>query len=153
MEQFSIMSKEELQGKVFKRVAYFFGTAALIASACFIFMCAKEYNPVVRFYTASGVINQPTRVWDGIVTVTTGTAQSVDISSAGFSSINSVTITPANNTGSTVSMPIVSIKSYTNNAVVFNTLVSNSGVVGLLVALVTPTSFSGMQVHVRVDGW
>lgn len=112
-----------------------------------------EYTPTVRFFTGAGEIRQPVRVWDGIVTVTTASAQSVDISSAGFTNVNSITITPASNTSTVTSMPNVSIKSYTNNTVVFNTLVSNSGVVGLLVALVAPANTTGFQVHIRVDGW
>ena len=133
-----------------KNVLIIFSLAFSIAGLCF---AKSEYSPVVRFYTSGGVINQPTRVWDGIITVTTATAQSVDISSAGFTSINSVTITPANNTASTVSMPIASLKSYTNTTVVFNTLVSNTAGLGILVGLVAPASTVGMQVHVRVDGW
>lgn len=129
------------------------GLILICFTLCFCFAKSAEYNPIVRFYTSSGIINQPTRVWDGIITVTTASAQSVDISSAGFTSINSITITPANNTNTTTSMPLTSIKSYTNSSVVFNTLVSNSGVVGVLAGLITPASVTGMQVHIRVDGW
>lgn len=124
----------------------------------FVFIFSKpEYNPTVTFYTPSGQIRQPTRVWDGIITPTTGSGQTIDISSAGFSVINSVTVTAANNTATVASMPIVMIKSYTTSQVTINILTSNSTLVSILGAnvagLTTASSVSGMTVHVRVDGW
>lgn len=116
-----------------------------------------EYNPVVSFFTSAGQIRQPTRVWDGIITPSTGNGQVIDISSAGFSSINSITITPANNTTSVTAMPLVAIKSYTSSQVVINILASNNQLVSVLGTTVTPlvtaTTLTGFSVHVRVDGW
>ena len=149
------MQPTEQELKTVRITARLFFSVSVIFAVCLAFVFAKsaEYNPTVKYFTSAGAINQPVRVWDGIITVTTGTAQSVDISSAGFTSINSVVVTPANNTASTTSMPIVSIKSYTATSVVFNTLVSNTAGIGILVGLIVPSSTTGMQVHVHVDGW
>lgn len=148
----------EIQALVFKRISYFFASVIVIFAFCIVFVYAKpEYNPVVRYYTSSGIINQPTRVWDGVITPTTGAGQTVDISSAGFSSINSVSITPANNTSTVTSMPFVCIKSYTTSQITVNVLTSNNQTISILGANVTPvvtaTTLTGMSFHVHVDGW
>lgn len=110
-------------------------------------------NKSPKIYTASGLQAAQEKRWYGIITPTTGTGQSVDISSAGFSGINTVQLTPFLNTTTVTSIPIISGKTYTNTAVTFNLVTSNSGIIGLLVGLVAITTLTGITVQVEVNGY
>ncbi len=117
------------------------------------FVCAKEYDPLkTQYFSPTGRIQKGYKVWDAIVTPTTATGMSVDISSAGFTSISTVELTAANNTTTVTSMPIVAIQTYSTTSVSFNLLTSNSGVLGILQGLVGATSLTGLTVHVHITG-
>jgi len=114
-------------------------------------------NVQPQFYTSSGMVSQQIKVWNGIVTPSTGSGQTVDISSAGFSTILNVQAQVESNTASATSVPLVSIKSYTTTSVVTNIIVSNNSTIGSLlspiVGLLFATNLTGYKLHVQVTGY
>lgn len=133
------------------------GIFIICFTLCFVFAKIEktnvEYDPLkTTYYDASGRLMKAYRVWDGIITPTTATGQTIDITSAGFTSISTIELTAANNTTTVTSMPIVMIKSYTNTSVVCNILTSNVGVLSILQGLVGPTTLTGMTIHAHITG-
>lgn len=113
-----------------------------------------DYNPnAPSIYTSTGKFTGKPIVWVGRVSVTDASAQTVDISSAGFTVILATNVQPENNTTSATSMPTMSVKSCTTTTLTFNTLVSNSGALGILAGLIAPTSLTGMYASVVVFGY
>lgn len=114
-------------------------------------------NIKTQYYNASGKINQPEKTWVGIVTPTTASGFTVDISSAGFNTITSIQMQSANNTSSAVGVPLVSLKSYTTTQVVMNIIQSNNNTIASLLApiigLVFATNLTGITIHILVTGY
>jgi hypothetical protein len=113
----------------------------------------KDYNPSVPcYYTTTGRINDGSKIWVGRIAVTSASGQTVDISSAGFTTIMSVNINPENNTATATAMPNMSVKVCSTTQLTFNTLVPNQ--VGLLGAwgLVAPTVLTGMYANIEIIG-
>lgn len=112
---------------------------------------------LVTTYNSSGLVNHALKVWQGIVSPNTGNGYSVDISSAGFTTVLNVQVQTAFNTSTASSMPLVAIKSYTTSAVVVNILQSNSTLVSLLgvnvVGLQFLQSTTGVTLHLTVIGY
>lgn len=135
------------------------GTICLILVACLffkglVFSTTKnyEYNPIIMFYNNSGRIPKPGKVWMQTIPITTANGQTVDISSAGFTSISTINITGINNTSTVASMPICMIKSNTLTSLTFNTVVGNSAIIAILAGLIAPGSTSGMTASIVVIG-
>lgn len=120
----------------------------------FVFSTTKnyEYNPVIMFFNSTGRIPKPGKVWMQTIPITTASGQTVDISSAGFTSISTINITGINNTSTVASMPICMIKSNTLTSLTFNTVVGNSAIIAILAGLVAPGSTSGMTASIVVIG-
>lgn len=119
------------------------------------------HNSYPVFYDKNGqlTVNQ-IKIWGDSVTPTTANAYSIDISSAGFSTVKSVTITPQLNTATVGSMPIVIIKSVSTTAIVVNILTQNNATVSILginVLSGAPLQFAssvvGMTLHVQAGGY
>lgn len=117
---------------------------------------AAPSSSVVKYYNPSGLVSGPIKIWDSVITPASSNP-SIDISSAGFIGILSVTTTPANNTSTVTSIPFVSIKTYSTTNLTLNILTSNSQTISILGTLVTgltmAASLTGMTVHVHVVGW
>lgn len=118
-----------------------------------------EYAPV-RYYGPSGEDMAPSgrKVWRAEVTPSTANGYSIDISSAGFSTIQGVYITPKKNT-SAADAPIATIKSMTNTALVVNLQSSNQAVVTILgvnvlsgAPMIFPADINGVTLLVTVTG-
>jgi len=88
----------------------------------------------------------------GTVPITTANGQVVDISSAGFTFIESINVAGANNSSSITQQPNCIVKTNTLTSVTFNTTVSNSAVLAILQGLVFPASTTGMTASVIVIG-
>lgn len=115
-------------------------------------------NPVYYDHTGQLTTNQ-VRIWSDTLTPATANGQSINIASAGFSTIKSITVTPQLNTATVGSMPIVIVKSFTTSAIVVNILTQNSSTVtilGISVLSGAPLQFaastSGMVLHITVQG-
>lgn len=112
-----------------------------------------EYDPLkTTYYNSTGRITKAYKVWDAIVIPSAGSGQTIDISSAGFTSISSVVLTAANNTGSVASMPIAAIQSYSTTSITYNIIISNTAILALLAGLTTATSVTGTTIMVHVTG-
>lgn len=81
------------------------------------------------YYNSSGRIHQRIKKWVGRVSITNGSGQSIDISSAGFGTITSISVLAEKNA---TTAPNVSVKSYTTSAVVLNVKEENNAVVQIL---------------------
>jgi hypothetical protein len=93
-------------------------------------------------YNAAGVITSPTKIWSALVDPDTGDGYSIDISSAGFTSVQNVLITVNKSTATAADVPRVSVKSASATAVVVNIVASNTA------AFVE----TGVTLYVRVEG-
>lgn len=121
----------------------------------------KTHNSYPVFYDKNGQLTaNQIKIWGDTVTPTTANAYSIDISSAGFSVLKSVTVTPQFNTSTIGSMPIVVIKSISTTTVVVNILTQNNATVTILginvlsgAPLQFASSVSGMTLHVQAGGW
>lgn len=118
-----------------------------------------EYAPV-RYFGPAGEDMAPSgrRVWRAEVTPTTANGYSIDISSAGFTTIQGVYITEKKNT-SAADAPICTIKSMTNTALVVNLQASNQAVISLLgvnvlsgLPMIFPADITGVTLLVTVTG-
>lgn len=111
----------------------------------------------VKYYTTGGALTSTMKTWVGIITPSSSSGYSVDISSAGFSTILSIQVQALNNTNTVTSMPMVTVQSYTTSAVVISIITSNNATIASLlspiIGLVTASSLSGTTLHVRVDGY
>lgn len=112
----------------------------------------------VAQFNASGSVTAFTKRWTGEVAPSTGNAYSIDISSAGFSTIGNVQIIGIKNTATVTSMPNVSIKTKSTSAIVVNITEGNTATVvilGINVLNGAPTIFanvSGLTLSVMVEG-
>lgn len=115
-----------------------------------------SYDPV-KFYNHSGPLVVG-KIFMDTVTATTGNALSVDISSAGFSTVYGAVGIPIKNTTSFTTMPMCHVKTLSNTAAVFNIVEQNSNTVNILGSLVllgTPFEYAnttGLQMAVFVIG-
>ena len=118
-----------------------------------------EYAPV-RYFGPNGEDMAPSgrKVWRAEVTPSTANGYSIDISSAGFNTIQGVYITPRKNTNA-ADAPVATIKSMTNTALVVNLQASNSAVVSILginvlsgLPLIFPADITGVTLLVTVTG-
>ena len=110
----------------------------------------------IQRYNGSGLITSVCKEWYGIITPSSSSGQTVDISSAGFSAIHSIQVSAANNTGSATSVPLVGIKSYTTSQITLNIVSSNNNTIASLlspiIGLIFPSSVAGYTIHVVVKG-
>lgn len=121
-----------------------------------------RYTPAISplvFYNASGLITPPTKAWaSNSVTPSTGDGYSIDISSAGFSSITSINVEVIKSTSVANAAPILSIKSASTTTIVVNIVEGNSATVSILginVLSGSPHVFAdvtGLTLSVRVEG-
>lgn len=140
----------------------------IIASLFVLIVCsiafkgASAYTPI-RFYDSTGEITntyvQDLKVWMGTVQPTTSNGYGIDISSAGFTQIKTVSIIPIKNTADANSMPDIAIKTMTNTMITVNIKQGNSSLVSVLglnvlsgAAMLFPASVSDVQLIVRVTG-
>lgn len=125
------------------------------------FKGVHEYK-AIRYYDGTGEITNSyvsdLKVWMGTVQPTSATFP-IDISSAGFTQIKTVSIQPVKNTSDANAAPDVSIKSMTNSTITVNIKQGNGAVVSILginVISGAPMVFSGsvadIQLIVRVTG-
>lgn len=123
----------------------------------------SAFSPAISYFNALGSIAPPTKRWIGIITPSTASGLSVDVSSAGFTSILNVQAIAVRNTSTVTSAPNVSIKSLTVSAGVVTAVVVNitegnaltQTIVGVPVLLGLPSVFantSGLTLYVCVDG-
>lgn len=110
-----------------------------------------------QVYNAAGRLRQRQKEWVGIITPITANGQTIDISSAAFTTITSIQIQASNNTSSATSVPVISLKSYTTAQIVVNIVMSNSTLVSVLgstvAGLAFATSLSGVTLHVLIHGY
>lgn len=136
--------------------------ALFILLGCSLAFTGKAYTPT-RFYDSTGEITNTyvsdLKVWLGTVVPTTGNGYVIDISSAGFSQIKTVTVLPMKNTANANDMPDVSVKSITNTALTVNIKNGNGAVVSILginvlsgSPMVFSSDVSGISLYVRVTG-
>lgn len=113
----------------------------------------------VKYYNASGPINQKMKVWVGRVAITSAQGQTIDISSAGFNNIVSIQALAERNTTTATSVPNPAVKSYSNTSVSFNIIEGSTSLVTLLTIPVLggpPYVFAnttGLFLHVIVTGY
>lgn len=139
------------------KAIYIFGALALIGVS---FMGLEKFNSNPVFYDHTGQLNNnQVKIWADTVTPTTANGYSIDISSAGFTSIKSATVTAQNNTVAVASMPIVVIKSVTTTAVIVYILTQNNAtttILGITVLSGSPmqlaASTTGMLLNVKIEG-
>lgn len=131
-----------------------FGIAGL-----FLFI-TRAYDPPVKIYNHTGQVLKQIKVWSDTLTPSTSNGQTIDISSAGFTSISSVGINPVLNTATIANMPIIAVKSVSTTSVVVNILTQNNAVVSILginvlsgSPMVFDASLSGVQLAVQVIGF
>lgn len=112
------------------------------------------------WYNASGLVIPPTKVWSGTVTPTSSSGYSIDISSAGFTTIlpGSVSVIATRNTSAVTSVPNVAIKTISTTAIVVNVAEANTATVvilGINVLSGNPNVFAnitGLSLEVTVRG-
>lgn len=134
------------------------GVTAIIVILSFIGI--GNYNSYPIFYDHNGQLaSKNVKIFCDTVTPSTANGYSIDISSAGFTTIKGVTITAQNNTATIASMPIVVIKSITSSAIVVNILTQNNAtttIVGITVLSGSPlqmaASTAGMLLNIQVEG-
>lgn len=116
-------------------------------------------STTTRIYNASGKVNQSLKIWSANVTPSTSNGHSIDISSAGFTTILSATVTAVRNTTSAATSPNVSIKSKSTTALVVNVVEDNPATVtilGINVLSGSPSVFAnttGLTLDVIVIGY
>lgn len=113
----------------------------------------------ISYYNASGTITAVTKVFNAVITPTSSNGYTINISSAGFSSITGPPqITAAKNASVATSCPNVSVKSYNNTQIVVNIIEGNPATVNILGSLVLLgeanvfADVTGLTLHVRVEG-
>lgn len=106
----------------------------------------RDYVP--QIYNSSGLLNSP-KIWVGTATTNGSGAWTVDISSAGFSSISSVSANSVDNAGTAITESVVTVKTVSTSSI------TGAVVKGLTAVLASPTltyETSGIPVHVTVYG-
>lgn len=135
--------------------------AALFGIIGISFIGLEKFNSNPVFYDKNGqCTSNQIKIWGDTVVPTTANGYTIDYSTAGFSSIRKVSITPQLNTATVGSMPLVIIKSYTNSSCIVNILTQNSSTVtilGISVLSGAPLQFAasttGIILHVQVTGY
>lgn len=112
----------------------------------------------IKVYNASGAVNQKIKVWAETLTPNTGNGYAVDISSAGFNTVLSVSAISEFSTGTTTTMRNVEVKSVSTTQVVVNIAQPNATNISLLglTLLGVPTyigSGTGTKLHIVVYGY
>ena len=133
----------------------------LILLAALLFIGFNKYNSYPVFFDKNGQLTaSQVRIFADTSMPTTASGFSINISSAGFTVIKSVTITAQNNTVSIPSMPIVVLQSVTTTAIVVNILTQNNAtttILGITVLSGSPlqlaASTTGMVLNVKVEGF
>lgn len=116
-------------------------------------------NPVFFDKNGQCTTNQ-IKIWGDTVVPTTSNGYTIDYSSAGFSTVKRVIITPQLNTATIGSMPLAVIKNFSTTSATVNILTQNNSTVtilGINVLSGAPFQFasstSGMILHVEVTGY
>lgn len=112
----------------------------------------------IKLYNSSGQVNRRIKIWAETITPSTGNGLSVDISSAGFSTILSVHAVSEYTSGTTSTMRNVELKSISTSAIVVNIAQPNATAIALLglTLLGVPSyigSGTGTKLHVVVYGY
>ena len=87
----------------------------------------------ITYYKSSGAQTTPIKVWIDTVTPSTANGHSIDISSAGFSTILGYNIIAVRNTATPTSVPNVAVKTISANTLVVN-IVSGSALTQTILA-------------------
>jgi len=125
------------------------------------FIGFKKFNSNPVFFDKNGqcTANQ-IKIWGDTVVPTTSNGFSINYSTAGFTSIRKITITPQLNTSTVGSLPLAVIKDFNTTSCTVNILTQNNAVVSILginvlsgAPLVLAPSVSGMILHVQVTGY
>lgn len=120
----------------------------------------NAYNPI-QFYSSAGVLDpNGMKVWCDSLTPSTAAGQSINISSAGFTSITTVQVIALQNTATADTSPQVSIKGISNTAITVNITQANTNLVSVLGlglflqgnGLVFSTNLSNIKLYVMVLG-
>lgn len=135
--------------------------AGLMANGQFLPSATAIYGMAssdsVQYYDSNGRVRRIQKEWTGIITPSTASGATIDISSAGFGSITNIQIQAAANTASATSVPLVSLKSYTTTQVTVNIVMSNNSTIANLlqpiIGLIFPSSVTGITLHVLVKGY
>lgn len=112
-----------------------------------------------KVYNSSGRINQNLKVWSANVTPSTSNGYSIDISSAGFTTILSANVVAVRNTTSASTSPNVSIKTKSTTSLVVNVVEDNPAtitILGINVLSGAPSIFAnttGLSLDVTVIGY
>lgn len=106
--------------------------AAVATSGNYNDLSNKPTIPSLTCYNASGATGCPTKKWTATVSPSTASGYSIDISSAGFSSVTNVQIIAVRNTSTVTSSPNVSIKTISTSAIVVNVVEGNPTLVNIL---------------------
>lgn len=104
----------------------------------------NSHLPIRVFRTAGEVPLGGTRIFADTIRATTGNGFSIDISSAGFSTIPRIQITATRNTGTAIAVVNVAAKSVSTTTIVVNIVEGNPNTVNILGNIVTlgaPTQF------------
>ena len=116
----------------------------------------RSYEPTTMFFNKSGKITKQIRIFSDTFAISSAT-QTFDISAAGFTTVACVQIQPESNTGSASSVPLGSIKTWTNTSVTCNFVQSNSQTISILgvnvLGLQFLQSFTGLRVHLIAAGY
>ncbi len=111
-----------------------------------------------RYFNRSGEfdVSMGRRIWVDSLTPTTASGFNIDISSAGFSVVEFVDITPMRNTSAASDVPSVSLKSVTSSQVSVNLMQANSSLVSILgvniIGLQFLQNYSNVKLYVRITG-
>lgn len=116
-------------------------------------MCAMEVTKTA--YNSSGLIDQNIKRWYGIVNINDATAQSVDISSAGFNTVLDYKITVIDNVptmiiANTVGTSSITLDSYQLSST--GVVVLGINVIGT-VSMGVATNLTGLQASISVVGY
>lgn len=111
--------------------------------------------------TAGSPSHDTIKIYTNIFTLSgtfnSATGYSLDISSANFTAVTSVQLSPISNSSTLAVIPIVSEKSRSTSAIVVNILTVNSTTITALLQTATglafATSLVGMSIDVRIEGY
>lgn len=112
-----------------------------------------------KIYKSSGQVTQALKIWSDIVTPSTSNGYSIDISSAGFTTVLSANVVAIRNTSSAATSPNVSIKTMSTTSITVNVVEDNSATVSILgigVLSGLPSVFAnvtGLTLSVMVIGY
>lgn len=102
----------------------------------------------IRLFNRSGEIEWgATRIWSDTVYIANGNGASIDITSAGFTSVRNVQCQALRNTADSSLVPNVAVKSVSTSAVVFNVTrpqvnIVAVGLIGLSIQVGSPIRFT-----------